>query len=73
MFHLHSHNLVFTVHACSDAHLMLSYEPNVRTKNALEIVIGRLGNTITEIRQGQQGFVLVQATTHNILSCDGVR
>jgi hypothetical protein len=73
MFHLVGHSLVFSVHACSEAHLILTYEPNVRSRDALELVIGRNGNTLTELRQAQQGVVLKSVSTPDVLDCKSAR
>jgi len=43
---------------------------NVSAEASYEIVIGGYDNTLSDIRKGAHGSILVQANTPNILRCD---
>jgi hypothetical protein len=62
-------SIALKVRACSDARILLARYFSVTDYDVYEIVIGANGNTISLIRVGIDGTVLIQQNTNNILHC----
>ena len=63
--------LSFKIRSCDNGHVLLSTSlMDVSETAAYEIVLGAYENTISDIRRGAHGEILVQANTPNILNCD---
>lgn len=66
-----ANHLAFNVRTCDNVHLLLSTSlMNVSSEVSYEVVIGGYDNTISDIRRGAHGPILVQVDTPNIMKCD---
>lgn len=65
-------NAVFSVKACTDAHVALSEIPGLFTTNTYEIIIGGYGNAESKIRLGRD-TELKSESTPQILNCNDFR
>lgn len=64
-------HLMFNVRTCDNVHVLLSTAlMNVSAEMSYEVVIGGYDNTISDIRKGAHGPIVVQVDTPNILKCD---
>lgn len=64
-------HLAFNVRTCDNVHVLLSTAlMNISGDASYEVVIGGYDNTISDIRRGAHGPILVQVDTPNILKCD---
>ena len=66
----HHKQIQFNVKGCNDAHIILSNTLRETSSNVYEIVIGSNANTLSDIRKGRYGEVVVQKSTPNIMNCD---
>ena len=65
-------NAVFSVKACTDAHVALSEVPGLFTTKTYEIIIGGYSNAYSKIRLGRD-IDLKTEYTQNILNCNEFR
>ena len=68
-----THYLIFTVRACSNAHIILANRPGIADFDSFEIIIGYNDNKETVIRRGPSAAILKNVSTPGILNCTELR
>ncbi len=63
-------SMTFSVKACSDAHIVMSYVPGLTLYDSYEVALGVSDNHESVIMLGRGGEELVRESTPNLLDCN---